>query len=80
MDIIEQNPLIFGGKPIIKGTRIPVDLIFELLSLDYSIDDILYEYPTLSREILIQIIELGREAKINLESVDLDHYFIEESL
>ena len=40
-DIIESNPEILGGKPIIKGTRIPVVLIYELIGLNYSITEIL---------------------------------------
>jgi len=31
LDIIESNPEILGGKPIIKGTRIPVALIYKLI-------------------------------------------------
>jgi len=48
-DLIESNPEILGGKPIIKGTRIPVALIYELIGLNYTIDDILKEYPHLYR-------------------------------
>ena len=40
-DIIESNPEILGGKPIIKGTRIPVGLIYELIGLNYSISEII---------------------------------------
>ena len=32
-DLIETNPEILGGKPIIKGTEIPVALIYELCDL-----------------------------------------------
>ncbi len=44
------DPRIMGGKPVIKGTRIPVYFILELLSNGWAIDDILKEYPHLSRE------------------------------
>jgi uncharacterized protein (DUF433 family) len=47
-DIIETNPKILGGKPIITGTRIPVALIFELIGLNYSISKILKEYTYIS--------------------------------
>lgn len=77
-DIIEYNPQILGGKPIVKGTRIPVNLIFELFGLNYSIDEILEEYPTLSREILLKILELGRDAKIYLSNTDIKERFSEE--
>ncbi|MBA7537851.1 hypothetical protein ES705_30121 [subsurface metagenome] len=55
-DIIESNPAILGGKPIIKGTRIPVALIYELIRLNYSINDILEEYPHLSKNIILTLL------------------------
>jgi len=41
---------ILGGKPVIKGTRIPVYLIVEMVANGLSIKDILKEYPELSEE------------------------------
>lgn len=41
---------ILGGKPAVRGTRIPVSLILELLAAGKSEDDVLQEYPTLKRE------------------------------
>ena len=79
VQIIECNPEILGGKPIIKGTRIPVDLIYELIGADVSIEEILDDYPTLTREILEKVIEIGRQAKKNLDNVDLDKYIVSES-
>jgi hypothetical protein len=42
------DPEILGGKPVIKGTRIPVELIFELAGVGYSITQIIEEYPYLT--------------------------------
>ena len=47
---IVVNPKIMGGKPVIKGTRIPVYFILELIASGWTIDDILKEYPHLTRE------------------------------
>ena len=47
---IEVNPKILGGKPVIKGTRIPVYLILELLSAGYDFKRIIKAYPTLTEE------------------------------
>ncbi len=47
---IVVNPKIMGGKPVIKGTRIPVYFILELIANGWTIDDILKEYPHLTRE------------------------------
>ena len=41
---------ILGGKPVIKGTRIPVYLIVEMVANGLSIKEILKEYPELSEE------------------------------
>jgi uncharacterized protein (DUF433 family) len=60
--IIESNPNILGGKPIIKGTRIPIKFVFDLLGQGFSIDQIIDEYPTLSKQMILKIIEIGREA------------------
>mgnify|MGYP001575846195 CR=1 FL=1 len=50
MERIIINPEVLAGKPVIKGTRISVELILEMLSSGMSIDEILNEYPHLQRE------------------------------
>jgi len=44
------DPDIISGKPIIRGTRIPVDLILKLLAQGISIKEILDDYPHLTKE------------------------------
>jgi uncharacterized protein (DUF433 family) len=44
---ITANPAIFGGKPIIRGMRISVELILSLLSQGENWDNILADYPDL---------------------------------
>ncbi|OGG17546.1 hypothetical protein A3D78_01655 [Candidatus Gottesmanbacteria bacterium RIFCSPHIGHO2_02_FULL_39_14] len=41
---------IMAGKPIIKGTRIPVDLIVRKFAKTMDIDDLLKDYPRLTKE------------------------------
>jgi uncharacterized protein (DUF433 family) len=50
MDRIVVNPKILVGKPVIKGTRIPVYLIIEFLANGMTEQEILKEYPTLKKE------------------------------
>jgi len=47
---IVVNPKILGGKPVIRGTRIPVYLILELLSAGYNFKRIVRAYPSLTEE------------------------------
>ena len=49
-DRIEMNPRVMLGKPVIRGTRIPVELILRKLSEGASEVDLLYAYPNLARE------------------------------
>ena len=44
------DPEILVGKPIIKGTRISVELLLERLSDGWSMEDILAAYPRITRE------------------------------
>ena len=44
---ITANPEIFGGKPIIRGMRISVELVLSLLAQGETIDAILADYPDL---------------------------------
>lgn len=46
---IEVNPAVMLGKPVIKGTRIPVELILRKLSEGATEADLLDAYPRLSK-------------------------------
>ena len=50
MDRIVVDPEILVGKPVIKGTRIPVYLIIEFLANGLTQEEILDQYPTLKKE------------------------------
>ncbi len=47
---IEINPTVMLGKPVIRGTRIPVELIIRKLSEGATEADLLDAYPRLTRE------------------------------
>ena len=47
---IVVNPKVMVGKPVIKGTRIPVDAIIKRLAGGMSLREILEEYPNLKGE------------------------------
>ena len=62
MGRITFNPNILGGKPVIKGTRISVDFILELLSSGMSIEKILKEYRHLKREDILDSLEYASKS------------------
>ena len=47
-DFIERNPLIAGGAPVVKGTRIPIRTVLASLAEGSSVDEILADFPTLT--------------------------------
>ncbi len=47
---ISVDPKVMVGKPVIRGTRIPVELILRMLAQGIPEDDILKEYPRLKLE------------------------------
>lgn len=58
---IVANPDICFGKPCIRGTRIWVSLLLDFLASDMTIEEILAEYPHLTREDLLAAIAYGAE-------------------
>lgn len=50
MSRITANPKILGGKPIIKGSRISVEFILELLASDVNEDEIIENYPHITKD------------------------------
>jgi uncharacterized protein (DUF433 family) len=58
---ISVDPNICFGKPCIRGHRIWVSLILDLLASDTTIEEILEEYPSIEREDVLACIAYGAE-------------------
>jgi len=50
IDRIELNPKVCDGKPVVKGTRIPVSVILEQIAAGETWDTVLAGYPELKKE------------------------------
>ncbi|HEX4960405.1 MAG TPA: DUF433 domain-containing protein [Thermoanaerobaculia bacterium] len=64
MDLLERiavNPQVMLGKPVIRGTRITVEILLEKIATGSSMDEILVDYPRLSREDVLAAVAYARE-------------------
>jgi uncharacterized protein (DUF433 family) len=61
LERISIDPGVCFGKPCILGSRIWVSLVLDLLSARLSIEEILEEYPQLSREDILACVAYGAE-------------------
>jgi uncharacterized protein (DUF433 family) len=50
MERIEIDPRVCGGKPVIRGTRIPVSVLVDQLAEDQNWDALLQGYPELTED------------------------------
>lgn len=60
-DRIISNPKIMLGKPVIKGTRITVELILKKLSEGISVDELIQAYPHLTREDIFAVLSYSAD-------------------
>ena len=61
MTHITIDPDVCNGKPTIKGTRITAQTVLEFLAAGDSIEDVLEEYPSLSREDVLDCVKFSSE-------------------
>jgi uncharacterized protein (DUF433 family) len=61
-DLIVTDPDIMMGKPVIAGTRITVELILDKLAAGETVQQILKEFPQLSREAILEAIGFASES------------------
>lgn len=71
IDRIVIDPEVLAGKPVIKGTRIPVYLIVELLGCGMTEKEILNQYPTLKREDIRAALLYASKCLENEETITL---------
>jgi uncharacterized protein (DUF433 family) len=64
-DLITIHPEILGGTPVFKGTRVPVKSLFEYLEDNYTLEQFLECFPTVTREAARQVLERSESALIS---------------
>ena len=58
--LIDRNPDILGGTPVFSGTRVPVRILMEHLEAGDRLDEFLEDYPTVSRDQAIALLERAK--------------------
>ena len=61
-NLIQSDPEVMIGKPVVRGTRITVETILRKLSCGESIEQILESHPRLTRESVLAALEYAAEA------------------
>ncbi len=67
-DIINIDPEIQGGRPVFKGTRVPIETLFLHLERGISLDEFLEDFPSVKKEQAIKLLEIA-EGLVTAESM-----------
>lgn len=66
--VINRDPNILGGIPVFRGSRVPVVILFEWLEGGESLDDFLDNYPSVTREQAIELLQLAKAGVVKDEA------------
>ncbi|PYT56697.1 MAG: DUF433 domain-containing protein [Acidobacteria bacterium] len=62
MGVIAKNPDILGGTPVFRGTRVPIQTLFDyLLEGGETLEDFLEGFPTVTRESAVAALEEAKD-------------------
>lgn len=59
--LIERDPEKLGGTPVFHGTRVPIQNLFDCLEGGETLDEFLDQYPTVTREQALKVLEASKE-------------------
>ena len=63
---ITIDPDIVSGAPVFTGTRVPVEALLTNLEAGLSLDEFLQNFPTVTRQQVIQVLEFSRSTLLKL--------------
>jgi uncharacterized protein (DUF433 family) len=58
---VVKNPNILSGTPVFRGTRVPLQLLFDSLERGHTLEQFLEGYPTVSREMAIAALQEAQD-------------------
>lgn len=65
--LIQRSDDILGGTPVFAGTRVPVQSLFDYLQGGETIDEFLDDFPAVSREHALKVLERMKETLLAQE-------------
>jgi uncharacterized protein (DUF433 family) len=63
-EAVTRDPEIMHGTPVFRGTRVPIQTLFDYLEGGDSLDDFLEGFPTVKRELAVQVLEECKELRL----------------
>lgn len=64
-ELITTDPDILGGTPVFKGTRVPVKTLFDYLENDYSLEEFVECFPSVTRDMARELLECSEQALLS---------------
>jgi uncharacterized protein (DUF433 family) len=61
-EVVEVDPEKMSGVPCFTGTRVPIGHLFEFLESGETLDEFLDQFPSVTREQALAVLELSRES------------------
>ena len=65
-NVVSISKEVMGGTPVFRGTRVPIQTLFDYLTAGDSIDDFLEGFPSVKRE---ELIEFLKQAEVQMEKL-----------
>ena len=59
--VIVKNPNILSGTPVFRGTRVPLQLLFDSLERGHTLEEFVEGYPTVSRKMAVAALEEAQQ-------------------
>ncbi len=63
--LITVDPEILGGTPVFKGTRVPIKTLFEYLERNYTLDEFLECFPSVTHEMASTVLSRSESALLS---------------
>ena len=60
-ELISIDTEILGGQPVFKGTRVPIETLFDHLEAGISLEEFLYDFPTVTKEQAVATLEIANK-------------------